>query len=211
MAEWTFKVEVLTTDFALVNRWDPPQFACRSFGIHEVEGNQHLSAKIKLSAPDEAAATVLAEQLVRDYVAGHEVVAQRVLICPPPSAKRGSRLVATRWQRAEVDGAVLDIVWASSEPIERVDIVETATAVTITLYERRYPDIEYVGRCARCVRLRLEASVGGRQLLDGSTGRALGDINVWESYERERREWVLALDRDELECISPTAEVVHRS
>jgi hypothetical protein len=213
MPDWTVAVEVLTTDFALVNRWDPPQFAWQWFGINEVEDNQYLSAAVLVSAPDEGAATALVEEMLSDYVAGHKVVAQRERVRPQPSKHRTSRLVPVPWQRAEVDAADVDIVWDSREPLERVDIAETATAVAITLHERRDPHIHYVGFGvnARRLRLRLAAPIGERALLDGSTGRAPGDLGIWDFNERELREQVLALDFGQLERVNPPDEIVHRS
>ena len=107
----------------------------------------------------------------------------------------------------------MDIVWDSREPLERVDIAETATAVAITLHEHRDPDIHYVGFGvnARRVRLRLAAPIGERALLDGSTGRAPGDLGIWDFAERELRAQVLALDLGQLECVIPPDEIVHRS
>jgi hypothetical protein len=59
--------------------------------------------------------------------------------------------------------------------------------------------------------MRLAAPVGQRTLLDGSTYHAPRDLTVWEFDERSRRERVLALDLDELECVSAPPEIVHRS
>jgi hypothetical protein len=84
----------------------------------------------------------------------------------------------------------------------------------LALHERVDPEVMLIsagGIYPQCIRLQLAARVGERALIDGSTGRTPGDLTVWEFEERERREQVLALDLEQLECVSPAHEIVHRS
>jgi hypothetical protein len=211
--EFTVLVEVLTIDFGLVNRWDPPQFRCRGFGINEVEGRQHLTAQIEISAPGEAVALREAERQLRGYVAEHRVDASRVRLLP--GRRPDPRAEVMPWQRAEVQGACVDLVWDSREALARVEIAERADTVAITLTERRDPGIfGYVGGdgvSPQRAGVTLAAPLGNRTLIDGATGRAPDDLGIWDSAERTRRAHVLALDLDQIDVVIPPDEIVVRS
>jgi hypothetical protein len=212
MEEWAVTVEVLTSDFGLVNRWDPPRFACLWYGIHEVEGHQHLTATVVLSAADEATALASATRMLGEYIRGHEVIATRARPSPTEAA-REPYLAPVRWQCVGIDAASVDMLWDSPEPLARIDVEESATAATITLFERVDPEIEGLGGGIHPQRLllALAAPLGDRELLDGGTGRAPDDLSVWDFDERARRERLQAVDLTTLEPLVLPDDLVHRA
>ena len=84
---------------------------------------------------------------------------------------------------------------SGSDPLERVDVVESDADVTITVYERHPPTHNAegwpvfqadVGR-TRCVEVPLAAPLGERVLIDGATGRHPGVIDATGAQARDIR------------------------
>jgi hypothetical protein len=106
------------------------------------------------------------------------------------------RVVAVAWTRFRRTAPGLKVGWHSgSDPLERVEVEETAERVTITLYERRPGTHDVEGRPAfqadvgrtRCVDVPLAAPLGGRVLIDGATGRHPEAIDATGTAARDLR------------------------
>jgi hypothetical protein len=90
-----------------------------------------------------------------------------------------SRLVAASWEHWEPVRGGVRVTWTSGLlPLERVEVAETATHVTITLWERHpprfredgSPSLPHAVRMARSTEVALAAPVGARRVMNGATG-----------------------------------------
>jgi hypothetical protein len=111
-------------------------------------------------------------------------------------------VLPVRWQRADVDGTALTIAWRGrGEAFDHVTADEQPDRVTVTVHERFGPIWTEEGHpvafggpdlfTLRSARVELTQPLGDRLLLDGATGRAPGDLSIWEYQEKEEREHVL--------------------
>src|SRR5262249_26523200 len=124
---------------------------CRhGIGDREIDGEQcwQIHAHLRLWVPDEAAALALAEELLAPVLDGRRIVARRGSAQRTPGERavkpRGpedleDRVEPVRWQRADVDGKRLRIVWQGEGERVGVDVEEGAEAVTVTVRERFGP------------------------------------------------------------------------
>lgn len=222
--QWTVEVDILRSD----DRWDwPPKpehpdvEPVHQYGYGDVEeGRWHLSVTLYLYAPGEAEALALTRELLAGELTGSAIVAHRFDAQRTPGEledkPRGPEDLRdsfgpVRWQRGDVDGSTVTIVWDSvGEGFERVEVDEHSDEVVVTVFERFGPLFDedgtptaiaamYVFR-PRCVCVELDAPLGTRRLIDGATGRAPGDLTVWEWRERELRENVLAVSTSKIKC-----------
>jgi hypothetical protein len=224
--QWTVEAEFLTHGFPLSGRWPPrPEHEqlepVYRYGISEWDRGAHLTVMLEIWADTEAEVSRLARSLLDDFLAQHaseDIEARRletfrtpgqIEVKPRSARDLEDRVGCVRWQRADVDGRDLRIIWRSQgNPLERVDVAETPDAITIAVYERHgplfteegYPIATAGGGRPSCVLLQLDAPLADRALLDGSCGRAPDDLTIWEIDEKRALDEILALTPDQVDC-----------
>jgi hypothetical protein len=124
------------------------------------------------------------------------------------------------WHRAvPTDGGRrLKVIWVSGlQPLERVALDERPDVVVITLSERHPPPVLPDGTetgilavaITRCVEIGLEAPLGTRRLVDGSTGIEPERVPAGEDGYAADRALALGIDADRVGCeASPAGDVL---
>jgi hypothetical protein len=214
---WAVDVRVISDDLDVWDRWQdvydvshPRLDRVRGYGLGELpDGGSLYSTELRIWAADDAEACAIAGTLV-DRLMGSAKGRRRLQAklaysdeyfdLPRSPADYEPRLVKTRWHHHQPSPAGVKIVWFTGPcPLERVDVDETPERVTITVWERYPPAFTEGGTpigiaaigLVQSVDVRLEAPLGDREVIDGTTGRRPDDIDEFDYVERTIRERIL--------------------
>ena len=221
---WAVDVRVISGD-DVWSTWEdvyelshPRLDGVRGYGVGELpDDNSLYSTELRIWAASEDEACAIAGPLVdmlmgsgtgRRKLQASPAYSEDWLDLPRSPTDYEPSLVKTRWHRHDASQAGVRIAWFTGPcPLERVDVDETPERVTITLLERHPPRFAEGGTpyaiaaigVTHCVDVTLQAPLGAREVIDGATGRAPGDVDDFDYIERN------TLDRfprrlDKLDC-----------
>jgi hypothetical protein len=206
-----------------------------TWGVDEQPGGMRARAEFLIRAADASAARAVGIEVLEQVIGAesewhsrHRGMRSEVTARPAPLAKQHAedatpqsaadyetRLLAACWHRSEAvgDGRRVRIMSVGGgAPLERVDIQERRSRVTITLFERHpprflpdgSPTAASAAAVVKCVEIALKQPLGARALIDGATGQPPPTIESGE--DDERLALALAVDLSAFPCRAiPTA------